>query len=51
MDDGLPEGLDRGANASAIKSLGNTLLPQIPEIWGEAIMNVSDMTKDRKGKS
>lgn len=38
MDDGLPDGLDRTANAAAVKSLGNTLLPQIPEIIGRAIL-------------
>jgi DNA (cytosine-5)-methyltransferase 1 len=40
MDDGIPDGLDRSANASAIKSLGNTLLPQVPEIIGRAIMKI-----------
>jgi len=39
MDDGVSTRLDRSANASAIKSLGNTLLPQIPEIIGCAIMD------------
>jgi DNA (cytosine-5)-methyltransferase 1 len=38
MDDGLSDGLDRAANAAAIKALGNTLIPQIPEIIGKAIM-------------
>lgn len=40
MDDGLPAGLDRTANAAAIKALGNTLLPQIPEIIGCAIVSL-----------
>jgi DNA (cytosine-5)-methyltransferase 1 len=38
MDDGIPTRLDRSAVASAIKPLGNTVVPQIPEIWGRAIV-------------
>jgi len=38
MDDGVSSRLDRSANAAAIKSLGNSLLPQIPEIIGEAML-------------
>ena len=38
MDDGVPTRLDRSAVASAIKPLGNTVVPQIPEIIGRAIM-------------
>lgn len=38
MDDGVPTRLDRSAVASAIGPLGNTVVPQIPEIWGRAVM-------------
>jgi hypothetical protein len=34
VDDGLPKGLAE----SALGAFGNTLLPQIPEIIGRAIM-------------
>ena len=33
MDDGIPNGMDR------VKSLGNAVVPQIPEILGKAIMD------------
>ena len=38
MDDGVPTRLDRSAIASGIKTLGNAVVPQIPQIIGEAIM-------------
>jgi DNA (cytosine-5)-methyltransferase 1 len=38
MDDGLPDGLDKSEASAAVKALGNTLVPQIPEIIGRAIM-------------
>jgi DNA (cytosine-5)-methyltransferase 1 len=44
MDDGVPTRLDRSAVASAIKPLGNTVVPQIPEIWGRAIMTSMALT-------
>jgi DNA (cytosine-5)-methyltransferase 1 len=40
MDDGFPDGLDRSINAGGIRTLGNALLPQIPELIGRAIMSV-----------
>jgi DNA (cytosine-5)-methyltransferase 1 len=43
--DGLPDHLD------ALRTLGNAVVPKIPEIIGRAIMNVSDMTKDRNPKT
>jgi DNA (cytosine-5)-methyltransferase 1 len=46
VDDGIPKGLAE----SALGAFGNTLLPQIPEIIGRAIMSVSDMTKDHNTK-
>jgi len=38
MDDGIPSRLDRSLVAAALKCLGNALAPQIPEIWGRAII-------------
>jgi DNA (cytosine-5)-methyltransferase 1 len=38
MDDGHPTRLDRSAVAAAVKRLGNTVCPQIPEIIGRAII-------------
>jgi len=40
MDDGVSTKLDRSAIASGVKSLGNAVVPQIPEIIGRAIMKV-----------
>lgn len=40
MDDGVPKGLAE----SSLGSFGNTLLPQIPEIIGRAIMRASMVT-------
>lgn len=40
MDDGIPNGLDRSANAVGVKALGNAVVPQIPEIIGRAIMQM-----------
>lgn len=37
VDDGLPRGLDKGRK-ERVKQLGNTVLPQIPELIGRAIM-------------
>jgi len=41
MDDGRPTRLDRSLVANAIKGLGNSLHPQIPEIIGRAIMEAA----------
>ena len=41
MDDGLPDGLDHYPNTFAVSALGNTLVPEIPEIIGEAIMRAA----------
>lgn len=38
MDDGIFSRLDRSANAAAIRALGNSLVPLIPELIGQAIM-------------
>lgn len=38
MDDGIPDGLDRSEAASAVKALGNTVVPEITEIIGHAVM-------------
>jgi len=39
MDDGLPDGLDHSPNTFAVGALGNTLVPEIPEIIGEVVMS------------
>ena len=39
MDDGIPDGLDKSEASAAVKALGNTLVPQVPEIIGRAIMS------------
>lgn len=38
MDDGLPTRLDVDREAAAIQALGNTVIPQIPELWGNAYL-------------
>ena len=38
MDDGVPTRLDRSVIAAAIRTLGNAVVPAIPEIWGRAMM-------------
>lgn len=38
MDDGVPTRLDRSSVAAAVAALGNSLLPQIPEIIGRSIL-------------
>lgn len=38
MDVRVPTRLDRTAEAAAIAALGNTIVPQIPEAWGRAIL-------------
>lgn len=38
MDDGVPTRLDRDREAASIAPLGNAVVPQIPELWGRAIM-------------
>ena len=38
MDDGSPTRLDRSVISASLKCLGNALAPQIPEIWGRAII-------------
>jgi len=44
MDDGLPTRLDRSRDEAAVKSLGNAVIPQIPELIGRAIMQAEGMT-------
>jgi DNA (cytosine-5)-methyltransferase 1 len=44
MDDGIPKGLAE----SALGAFGNTLLPQIPEIIGRAIMRASMVTSQER---
>jgi DNA (cytosine-5)-methyltransferase 1 len=39
MDDGLSDGLDHHPNTFAVSALGNTLIPEIPEIIGGVIMS------------
>lgn len=41
MDDGLPKGLDK-IRKERIKQLGNSLLPQIPELIGKAIIGFEE---------
>ena len=41
MDDGIPDGLDKSEASAAVKSLGNSLIPAIPEMIGRAIMEVA----------
>ncbi len=41
MDDGLPDGLDRASNEGALKALGNSVLSQITEILGRAVVTLS----------
>lgn len=43
MDDGLSDGLDRSEAASAVKALGNTVVPEIPEIIGRSIMTACSL--------
>lgn len=45
MDDGIPTRLDRSAIASAVNALGDTLCPQIPEIFGRAIMQAEGLSE------
>jgi DNA (cytosine-5)-methyltransferase 1 len=46
MDDGLPDGLDHSPNTFAVAALGNTLIPEIPEIIGQAIMSLALSSQD-----
>lgn len=45
MDDGIPSRLDRSREAAAIPPLGNTVIPQIPEAWGRAILASHSLTQ------
>lgn len=43
MDDGIPSRLDLDREAAAIPTLGNTVIPQIPELWGRAILQANGL--------
>lgn len=43
MDDGVPTRLDRSSVAAAVAALGNSLLPQIPELIGRAILKAEGL--------
>ena len=38
MDDGVPTRLDRALVAASVGPLGNTVVPQIPEMWARAFL-------------
>lgn len=47
MDDGIPTRLDRALVAAAIGPLGNTVIPQIPEAWGNAYLRAHGLKAEQ----